>query len=67
MVVADGVLAAVGLPGVDEATGKTGGSGRGGPLIPEVETEAEVAVILGTCDVATAGTVATGAATTGAA
>ena len=48
MVVADGVLAAVGLPGVDEATGKVGGSGRGGTLIPDVETEAEVAVTLGT-------------------
>jgi len=48
VVVADGVLAAVGLPGVDEATGKVGGSTRGGALIPDVETEAEVAVTLGT-------------------
>ena len=66
MVVADGVLDAVGLPGVDEGTGKIGGSGRGGPLIPDVEAEAkvEVEVTLGTWLVAT-GTVATGFATIG--
>jgi len=48
VVVADGVLDAVGLPGVDEGTGKIGGSGRGGPLMPDVEAEAEVEVALGT-------------------
>jgi hypothetical protein len=58
------VLDAVGLPGVDEGTGKIGGSGRGGPLMPDVEAEAEVEVALGTWLVAT-GTVATGFATTG--